>query len=473
MRIKSFVINNNIEIKLGKVNLFVGPKNVGKTQILKDINIKMCCMHAKAVILDSINYEFVNSYKNFSPGITTKELNSNFDDSKLKLINSNTINYNSDGIKGEEIESLKRNYSKYKNKIFDEVFIDKSKVLYLDDCSRLEIANSIFGVNPYKSIPIILLQSNMDKLKNIENELAKIVNLAFGKNIKLDYFMQRKLSFKIDPNKFKMNLKDCKKLNNYINSFSIVDNQSNAFKSFLCIILSILLCKDKIILIDEPEAFLHPTQIEILGNLIGKYSLNNNNQILIATSSYRFFGSILKDNQISAFRLNRDHCFTQCNKISFRELEQIDKNPILYNLPILESVFYNGVVLCEGDSDRMFYQKVMNKITSDYDDKILFINTYGKHTMKNVIPFIKSSNIPFKLIVDFDLLLSGDEFDKIIKELATEKNYTKMISKRKKFSQIITGYGTEGEGEGELQKHSFQKLIRLLNKKSEKKITPI
>jgi len=117
----------------------------------------------------------------------------------------------------------------------------------------------------------------------------------------------------------------------------------------------------------------------------------------------------------------------------------------------------------------MFYQKVMDKIASDYDDKILFINTYGKHTMKNVIPFIKSSNIPFKLIVDFDLLLSGDEFDKIIKELATEKNYTKMISKRKKFSQIITGYGTEGEGESELQKRIFPKLIRLLNKKSERK----
>jgi hypothetical protein len=44
-----------------------------------------------------------------------------------------------------------------------------------------------------------------------------------------------------------------------------------------------------------------------------------------------------------------------------------------------------------------------------------------------------------------------------------------MISKRKKFSQIITGYGTEGEGEGQLQKHIFQKLIRLLNKKSERK----
>ena len=471
MRIKSFIINNNIEIKLGKINLFVGPKNVGKTQTLKDINIKMFHMHAKTVILDSINYEFVNSYKNFNPGIITKELNSNFDYSKSKLINSNTKNYNNiDGIQGEEIGNLKRNFSKYKIKIFDEVFIDKSKVLYLDVCSRLEIANSIFGVNPYKGMPIIFLQSNMDNLKNIENELAKIVNLAFGKNIQLDYFSQGKLTFKINPNKFKKNLKDCKKLNNYINSFSIVDNQINAFKSFVCIILSILLFKDKIILIDEPEAFLHPTQIEILGNLIGEYYLNNNNQILIATRSYHFFGSILKNNQISAFRLNRDHGFTQFDKISFKELEQIDKNPILYSLPILESLFYNGVVLCEGDSDRMFYKKVMNKIASDYDDKILFINTHGKHTMKNIIPFIKSSNIPFKLIVDFDLLLSGDEFDKIIKELATERNYTKMISKRKKFSQIITNYGTEVEGEEEeLQKHIFQKLIRLLNKKSETK----
>lgn len=43
--------------------------------------------------------------------------------------------------------------------------------------------------------------------------------------------------------------------------YTMLQEQGDGFRSFVGIVLSILLSKDKIILIDEPEAFLHPTQI--------------------------------------------------------------------------------------------------------------------------------------------------------------------------------------------------------------------
>src|SRR5919112_819078 len=104
----------------------------------------------------------------------------------------------------------------------------------------------------------------------------------------------------------------------------------------------------------------------------------------------------------------------------------------------------------------------------DYNEDILFINTRGKHVMKNIIPFVKESKVPFKLIADFDLLLSADEFDELVKRLTTEKNYQEIISSRKMFSQIIFG-----KTEEELKQQTFQKLKRLLNKKSETSSMPL
>ena len=227
------------------------------------------------------------------------------------------------------------------------------------------------------------------------------------------------------------------------------------------------MCKDKIILIDEPEAFLHPTQIRVLGNWIAEYSLNSGNQILIATHSSDFLNGILNNKGINVIRLNWDNNFTQFSEISPKIVNETSKDPLLSSLPILESVFYRGVILCEGDSDRVFYKSVMTKLI-DHNEDILFINTHGKHVMKNIIPFVKESKVPFKLIADFDILLSTGEFDELVKRLTTEKNYQEIISTRKMFSQII-----RGKTEEELKQQTFQKLKRLLNKKIETSRMPL
>jgi hypothetical protein len=97
-----------------------------------------------------------------------------------------------------------------------------------------------------------------------------------------------------------------------------------------------------------------------------------------------------------------------------------------------------------------------------YETDILFINTSGKHTMKNIIPFVKELKTPFKLIADFDLLLSEKEFDNIIVKMTTEKKSQKIICKRKKFSRAIQ---EKNKVEDALKKQIFHKLNIMLNKK--------
>jgi hypothetical protein len=176
---------------------------------------------------------------------------------------------------------------------------------------------------------------------------------------------------------------------------------------------------------------------------------------------------ILNNKGINVIRLSRDNDLTKFRQLPTKIVNEVSKDPLLSSLPILDSVFYRGVILCEGNSDRVFYKSVMAKLI-DYDEDILFINTHGKHVMKNIIPFVKESKVPFKLIADFDLLLSADEFDELVRRLTTEKKCREIISTRKMFSQIVIG-----KTEQELKQQTFQKLKRLLDKKSETSSMPL
>jgi predicted ATP-dependent endonuclease of OLD family len=454
-------------VNLEEINLFVGPNGVGKSRILRDIHNQMRNGHKKTVILDSINYESAKDSDDFATHVAIKENKKIIDTYGVGCANTNLKNYNSFELLKNKTPSLNEGHGQNKKQMFEDLF-SKTKVAYLDAYSRLEVAKSVAAANPNGGSPLSLLQSLTEGFEEIGEELHKIFNLAFERSIKLDRFSSGIITFKDRKNnELKEIPNKYRKIKNFPNSFPLLDDQGDGFKSFVCIVLSILLCKDKIILIDEPEAFLHPKQIRVLGNWIAEYSLSNGNQILIATHNSYFLNSILNNTEINVIRLNRDNDFTRFSQISPKIVTEISKDPLLSSLPILESVFYRGVILCEGDSDRVFYKSVMDKLI-DCDEDILFINTHGKHVMKNIIPFVKESKVPFKLIADFDLLLSTDEFDELVKRLTTERNYQEIISARKMFSRIIIG-----KTEEELKQQTFQKLKRLLNKKSETSSMPL
>jgi predicted ATP-dependent endonuclease of OLD family len=167
--------------------------------------------------------------------------------------------------------------------------------------------------------------------------------------------------------------KEWTQVSSYLEEYPLLENQGDRFRSFVGIVLSILLCRDKIILIDEPEAFLHPTQIRVLGRWIGEFSDNTTNQIIITTHNSNFLKSIANSNKIKIFRLDRNGNHTSFKQLSFTTVNKISENPILSNLSVLDSIFYNGVILCEGDTDRIFYKVLLNGVRNLNEDIYLLI----------------------------------------------------------------------------------------------------
>ncbi len=210
-------------------------------------------------------------------------------------------------------------------------------------------------------------------------------------------------------------------------NFPYLDEQGDGFKSFVGIVVSILTCKNRIILIDEPEAFLHSTQAKILGRWIIQESLKLYNQIIMATHSPAFVDSFSRFEEVNILRVERDNDMTQFTQLKPATINKFNKDPILSNLSMLDSVFYYGVILCEGDRDRVVYRAAYNKLMNQYED-ILFINTNGKQGIKNVIPILKETEIKFRIITDFDLLLNKSEFFKVVKAWIRTVSYLQKLS---------------------------------------------
>ena len=85
----------------------------------------------------------------------------------------------------------------------------------------------------------------------------------------------------------------------------MLDDQGDGLKSFVSTFLSLNHKEQDILLLDEPEAFLHPPLARRLGEMIGDFQ-NEDRIIFVATHSVEVLKGILTKNQdVNVIRINR------------------------------------------------------------------------------------------------------------------------------------------------------------------------
>lgn len=434
--IESIEIENNV-IPINKITILIGPNNSGKSQFLRDIfhhmNNENYCVIIKDIKYGTPEYSIITSdlikeeYKQNSQYWEYFGLNS-----KLQLAN---IQISKDD---------ENNYSNNSERIIK--IFNRLRLAYLDAESRLQMAKTKESSDSLK--PTNLLHGwFLDK--SIDIEAKSIFNKAFGIDMMLDPGTMRNLRVLVGNNLDNIPKVTREAIHITYNK-NILDNQGDGFKSFVGIILTVLLFQNRIILIDEPESFLHPTQSRILGDWIQNFSQNKKNQIMIATHSSSFLAGILSalknkqhkemgneyknDSHIDIIRMNRNGIKNRFTKLSMDILENLSSSPLLSGQPIIESLFHEGVIICEADSDRIFYQTVMSRHLKN--DNFVFIHAHSKETLHSIVNLLKNSSIPVLVITDFDIFNSKKTFEELIKGL-TDENIAEIISITEYMEKII------------------------------------
>lgn len=235
---------------------------------------------------------------------------------------------------------------------------------------------------------------------------------------------------------------DPRKAFHIVSKYEQLDTQGDGFRSFVGVVLSLLLSKGRIILLDEPEAFLHPAQAKLLGNWISTYSQSVVGQIIVATHNANFLSGILSSSQdVDIYRLDRTGNQTTYNRITPEITSKLAKSPLFSSQRILEAIFYKGVVVCEADSDRCVYQTVAVRDLNNQN--ILFTHAHNKQTIKNIVSLLREATIPACAIVDIDIMNSESDFKSLLEALSDCNGFVDILEMRTKIAMSVEGVTEE------------------------------
>lgn len=192
-------------------------------------------------------------------------------------------------------------------------------------------------------------------------------------------------------------------------SVPLIETQSDGVRSFAGILLTLLTGQFPLVLIDEPEAFLHPPQAKLLGQYLAQW--HRRGQVFVSTHSLDVvLGLIEKDpERVLIVRLTRETGITSPHVLPPASLTEISRDPLLHYSRALDGLFHHAVILCEAERDCTFYSASLDEANKRSElsfspGDILFVPAGGKDGFPGMVKALKAVSIPVVVVPDIDLL---------------------------------------------------------------------
>ncbi|PYP85547.1 MAG: ATPase [Candidatus Angelobacter sp. Gp1-AA117] len=191
-----------------------------------------------------------------------------------------------------------------------------------------------------------------------------------------------------------------------------IESASDGIKAFIGIITEIIAGDPSVVLIDEPEAFLHPSLAFQLGKEVSRISSASGKSLFVATHSANFvMGCIQSGSPVNIIRLTYRASVATARVLHNDNILRLMRNPLLRSTGVLNGLFYEFVVVTESDTDRAFYQEINERLLrftpSAGIPNCLFLNAQNKQTVQTLIRPLRDLGIPAAAIVDVDVLKDG------------------------------------------------------------------
>jgi hypothetical protein len=199
---------------------------------------------------------------------------------------------------------------------------------------------------------------------------------------------------------------------NFHAAATLIDRASDGVKAFTGIIMELYAGDPKILLVDEPEAFLHPALASKLGYEISRAAAESDKRIFVSTHSPTFvMGCIQSGVPVNIIRLTYRSGVATARLLPSQEILEMMRNPLLRSTNLLSGLFYEFVIVTESDADRAFYQEINERLIRFKPEwgipNCLFINAQNKQTIHTILRPLRKLGIPAAGIVDVDVLKEG------------------------------------------------------------------
>jgi hypothetical protein len=258
----------------------------------------------------------------------------------------------------------------------------------------------------------------------LEEELATLAMESFGEPVLLD---RANTDFRLRVGSTSVPVPPLNRpTEEYARALSrlpLLDDQGDGMRSFIGLALLVMSTAPDVVLVDEPEAFLHPGQARALGRWLGGAAVRRGIQVILSTHDRDFVLGLLEaDAPINLIRILRDGSVNHFAQLPPEDVAAVWADPVLRYSNVLQGLFHRRVVICEADADCRFYSAALAELAShsgrrSIADDVLFVPSGSKNRVHALATALRSLGVEARAIVDFDVFRESAELKRIVAAL--------------------------------------------------------
>ena len=381
--------------------LLVGPNNAGKSRALRDIASRLGLLRDAPLVVATIETRHDGSEDEFwnwirehhriskkSPGVSESFSGIGFSVSTADIRQLVTHDW--------KVRSFEH--------------IGRALVSHLGTVTRLTEANKTQAFDATEgAVPNLPVQA-LYASKKLEDDLNRLFRETFGEDLVVDRLGGSHIALRCGTRpdsralggRLSMDFaREAKKL-------PLLDDQGDGMRSFVACLLHTEILDRPVVLIDEPEAFLHPPQARRLALDLATAAKKQGRQFILAThSSDVVRGSIDAGADVTVIRVTRDGATNHAAALDAKRLAEMWKDPLLRASNLLDALFHRLAVVCEGDVDCRFYNAILEQMSEGVGrprPEVLFTHTGGKDRIPVAVNALRAIEVPTIVIADLDIL---------------------------------------------------------------------
>ena len=418
----------------GDIVVVVGPNNSGKSTLLKDISNRLW-NGDRGVVINDVTINKIGNYNDAIRLIKNDfaQVSKNRDRYIVKTPNSEI----------EITDSLLQtfwlnNASCVMDHVYNLFVSHLTTDMRLSSANPCEQRNSMSGVF---SNNLQIVSSNWDIEKNISSLYKEVFECDLmatrqGKCIYLHVGTRPPFG---EPGPAGMTLYE-----NAISMSPRVDQEGDGIRSFVGILLNVFVAKQCIVLLDEPEAFLHPSQAYRLGQIIAREK-KADQQIFLSTHSGDFLRGLLsvKDNKVRILRVCRDANRNYIHELMNDDVNDVWRDPLLRYSFALDGLFHKLTIVCEADGDCRLFHATMDAVDTAASlsaRDVMFTHCGGKTRMHVIVKALVSLKVPVRATPDIDILNDMDNMKRLVE--AFDGNWDNFAADWKIINQWVSQKST-------------------------------
>jgi len=421
--------SNPVSIPLSPITIIVGPNNSGKSVCLNEIQKTCKGIKVNKKIIEKIDFKWPKQvdeiWDSLKPFLVPLNDGSEIESYNIKPQQIMDHEAHLEGSRLFHKPQLQK-YLTDKNNTHLIKIITNPLTIKLDRKSRFNILEGQPQTTSSSSPKNYLDVLFHDRIKRVK--IQEITFQEFGQYLVIDHISQNnnyilKMS-KMRPNP-QTEENSSKEGENFFKTCEKLSDFGDGVQSYIGLMAPIMSTPHKIILVDEPDQYLHPPKARELGRTLANLIQSRDGMVIIATHSADIVMGLLQESSdVTIIRLTyKEKQATTCH-LKASEVQNLINTPLMRSTGAINAMFHESVIITESTADKIFFEEINRRLL--IEDRtisevkkhrgikdLLVLNALGKDSIDDLVHHLNKIRVPTFAVLDFDGI-NGSAFKKLL-----------------------------------------------------------